>query len=58
MQRRRKLIGMSQDDLSGLRPRARLRLSVTSAIVQTAEAAGPLTHPDAVTSGCDSLSWL
>jgi hypothetical protein len=46
MQRMRKLIGMSQDDLSSFRPRARPRLFVTVAMVQGADrgGGGPVTR--------------
>jgi hypothetical protein len=40
MQRARKLIGMSQDDLSSFRQRARPQLFVTLAMVQAADRGG------------------
>jgi hypothetical protein len=60
MQRARKLVRMSQDDLSSFCLRAGLRLFATLAMVQGADrgCAGPVTRPDAVTSGCDSLGWI
>jgi hypothetical protein len=40
MQRRRKFIGISQDDLSGFRPRAKPRLFDTLAMVQGTDRGG------------------
>jgi hypothetical protein len=71
MRRARKLIGMNLDDLSSFRPHpGRIRdrrptlagdrscsSSQRSFNAQT-EAGGPVTHPDAATPACDSLSRI
>jgi hypothetical protein len=59
MQRRRKLIDMSQDDLFSFRPRSGRGCSPPWRWFKAQiEAGGPVTHPAAVTSGCGSLSWI
>jgi hypothetical protein len=59
MQRARKLIGMSQDALSSFRPRPdRSCSSSWRSFKAQIEAGGSATHPDAVTSACDSLSRI
>jgi hypothetical protein len=71
MRRARKLIGMSQDDLFSFRPRPgphlrspacmagdRSRSSPWRSFKAQIEAGGPVTHPDAMTSACDSLNRI
>jgi hypothetical protein len=59
MQRRRKLIDMSQDDLSSFRAHPGRGCSSTlRSFKARIEAGGPLTQPDAVASRCDSLSRI
>jgi hypothetical protein len=71
MRRARKLIGMSQDDLSSIRPRPKPypRSPATMAgdrgcsspwrsFKAQIESGGPARCPDAATSGCDSLSRI